>query len=143
MRVLLSSLVAFLTLIIPTSVDANVQELGVAVDPLKIKVEPNHMVYFTVSNDTENDYIVTAKTTSTLTIRDAPEKEFFLVNPPIRLLKKRSRAQMGVVYLPDRHHTSPGSKYYLSISFIPKIAKDTKLAHIPIILVQQVPLVIK
>lgn len=101
------------------------------------------MVYFTVSNDTENDYIVTAKTTNTLTIRNAPANEVFLVNPPIRLLKKRSRAQMGIVYLPDRHHASLGSKYYLSISFIPKISKDTKLAHIPIILVQQVPLVIK
>ncbi|HAZ3609951.1 TPA: molecular chaperone [Escherichia coli] len=132
--------VCFLLLLISASSHAKERELGVAVDPLKIELKPNHMTYFTVSNDTENDYIVTTKIISRSTIKDTAIEPKILVNPPIRLLKKRDKAQMGVVFLPGRYQPTPRPQFYLSISFVPRIPDDYKLTYIPVILVQQVPL---
>ncbi|EFB4000328.1 TPA: fimbria/pilus periplasmic chaperone [Escherichia coli] len=128
-------------ILLSASVYAKTPELGVAIDPLKIKVKPNRMVYFSLINDTENDYIVTTKAFNTLTKKDTVIEPLFLVNPPIRLLKKRDKVKMGVVYLSERRFPPHGSKFYLSVSFIPKVPEKSALVHMPVILVQQVPLV--
>lgn len=131
----------FFVIFLSVAAYAKAPELGVAIDPLKIKVKPNRMVYFSVINDTENDYIVTTKVVTALTKKDSDAEPRFLVNPPIRLLKKRDKAQMGVVYLSERQLPPPDSKIYLSVSFIPKVPDKSALVHMPVIFVQQVPLV--
>ena len=144
MRVLSSNsfrLVIFCLLFTSACIYAKAQELGVAVDPLKIQLKPNDMVYFTVTNDTENDYIVTTKIISDLAIKSTVIGPKLLVNPPLRLLKKRDRAKMGVVYLQDRLGPLPGLKFYLSVSFVPKTLGNLTSTNIPVILEQQIPLV--
>lgn len=144
MRVLSSrifNLLVFFVILLSFCADAKAPELGVAIDPLKIKVKENRMVYFSVINDTENDYIVTTKVVNALTKKDSDAEPRFLVNPPIRLLKKRDKAQMGVVYLSERQLPPPDSKIYLSVSFIPKVPDKSALVHMPVIFIQQVPLV--
>lgn len=70
MRVLSSrlfNLLVFFVILLSFCAGAKAPELGVAIDPLKIKVKENRMVYFNVINDTENDYIVTTKVVNALT----------------------------------------------------------------------------
>lgn len=118
-------------------------ELGVAVDPMKITVEPGRMVYFTVVNETERDYIITTKVISDISDEKNKAQKSFFVNPPIRLLKKRDRDKMGVAYLGGAEAHPKGTKYYLSVSFTPKISGDKNVISIPIRLVQQIPIYFK
>lgn len=117
-------------------------ELGVAVDPMKIKVRPGRMAYFSVINETDRDYIVTTRVVSDAGNNEQTEKTFF-VNPPLRLLKKRDQATMGVVYLKDRDSGRAGTKYYLSVSFIPRVPEERKGITIPVVLVHQIPVTIE
>lgn len=117
-------------------------EYGVGVDPMKISLTPGRMSYFTVLNETERDYVVTTRVVSDSPSYSDGEKvdDRFFVNPPLRLLKKRDRTRMGVVYLKSGKPITPDLKYYLSVSFIPKVSEDRAKLSVPVILVQQIPL---
>ena len=47
-------------------------ERGVAVDPMKITVKDSHVFYFTVYNDTDTEYVITARVVGNDDSRDTP-----------------------------------------------------------------------
>lgn len=114
-------------------------ERGVAVDPMKITVKDSRVFYFTVYNDTENEYVITARVIREDGSGDTP----FVLSPPVRLLNKRDDVKVGLIYLPEKKRDSREKVYYLSISFIPRQQKPagTKGITVPLVLVQQIPVV--
>ena len=109
---------------------------GIAIEPFEINAKSNRFVEFKVYNNTDEDYIVTQKVVSEEnSIKKA--KIPFVVNPPIRLLRKRSDAAMGIIYLNEGEVFDKKRKYYLSVSFIPK-KKDSDDLGFNIIFTQQI-----
>ena len=119
------------------SLEASPMPDGIAIEPMEIKVKRNTMVEFRVYNNTDNDYIITQKV--------VPDKQDinnsktpFVVNPPVRLLKKRSDVKMGIVYLSQHKAFDQVKKYYLSVSFIPKTRLVPNELNFNVILTQQI-----
>lgn len=114
-------------------------ERGVAVDPMKITVKDSRVFYFTVYNDTENEYVITARVIREDGSGDTP----FVLSPPVRLLNKRDDVKVGLIYLPEKKRDSREKVYYLSVSFIPRQQKPAgaKGITVPLVLVQQIPVV--
>lgn len=139
MRVLLSNI--FILLFCSFSIQANSFFNGVAIIPQMIEFKDSRKSYFTVYNYTENDYIITQKiiSESDSTLSKSP----FIVNPPMRLIKGKSDATMGVIYLNVNHEEMKDIKYYLSVSFIPKVNDNDSNGYlsVPVILSQQIPIV--
>lgn len=109
---------------------------GLAVEPLEINAKSNRLVEFKVYNNTDEDYIITQKVVSSEnSIKNSSPP--FVVNPPVRLLKNRSSASMGVIYLNEDKTFDQKRKYYLSVSFIPK-KNDFDGSGFNIIFTQQV-----
>lgn len=118
-------------------------ELGVAVEPMKLIIHPGKMTYFTVINETDREYIVTAKVVSDAEADGYKYDKRFVYNPPLKFLKKREHSIMGVVYLQGDEPLQDQRKYYLSISFIPRVSKNKEGVSIPVILIHQIPLVLE
>lgn len=57
---------------------------------------------------------------------------------PPEAFKKREQSVMGVVYLKNGRENK--MKYYLSVSFVPKLSEDKVKISIPVVLVHQIPL---
>ncbi len=114
-------------------------EKGVAVEPLKITVKDSRVFYFTVYNDTDNEYVITARVIREDGSGDTP----FVLSPPVRLLNKRDDVKVGLIYLPEKKRDSREKVYYLSVSFIPRQQKPAgdKGITVPLVLVQQIPVV--
>ncbi len=114
-------------------------EKGVAVEPMKITVKDSRVFYFTVYNDTDNEYVITARVIREDGSGDTP----FVLSPPVRLLKKRDDVKVGLIYLPEKKRDSQEKVYYLSVSFIPRQQKPAgdKGITVPLVLVQQIPVV--
>lgn len=114
-------------------------EKGVAVDPMKITVKDSRVFYFTVYNDTDNEYVITARVIREDGSGDTP----FVLSPPVRLLNKRDDVKVGLIYLPEKKIDSQEKVYYLSVSFIPRQQKPAgdKGITVPLVLVQQIPVV--
>lgn len=85
------------------SAQGNTQEpeRGVAVEPMKITVKDRRVFYFTVYNDTDNEYIITARVIRSDGRGDTP----FALSPPVRLLNKRDDVKVGLIYLPEKNTT--------------------------------------
>ncbi|ENK6322178.1 molecular chaperone [Escherichia coli] len=114
-------------------------ERGVAVEPMKITVKDSRVFYFTVYNDTDNEYIITARV-----IRSEGQGETpFALSPPVRLLNKRDDVKVGLIYLPEKKETTGEKLYYISISFIPRQQKTVvrEGVSVPLVLEQQIPVV--
>lgn len=114
-------------------------ERGVAVEPMKITVKDSRVFYFTVYNDTDNEYIITARV-----IRpDGRGETPFVLSPPVRLLNKRDDVKVGLIYLPKKKETTGGKLYYISVSFIPRQQKTAvrEGVSVPLVLEQQIPVV--
>lgn len=139
MRVLLSNILILLFCSFSLKADSFFN--GVAIIPQIIKFKDSRKSYFTVYNYTENDYIITQRIISEND--NASSKSPFIVNPPMRLIKGRSEATMGVIYLNGNHGKMKNMKYHLSVSFIPKVNYDDSHGHlsIPVILSQEIPIV--
>lgn len=123
------------------SAQGNTQEpeRGVAVEPMKITVKDSRVFYFTVYNDTDNEYIITARV-----IRSEGQGETpFALSPPVRLLNKRDDVKVGLIYLPEKKETTGEKLYYISISFIPRQQKTVvrEGVSVPLVLEQQIPVV--
>lgn len=73
-------------------------ERGVAVEPMKITVKDSRIFYFTVYNDTDNEYIITARVIRS----DGQGETPFALSPPVRLLNKRDDVKVGLIYLPEK-----------------------------------------
>lgn len=113
-------------------------ERGVAVEPMKITVKDRRVFYFTVYNDTDNEYVITARV-----IRpDGRGETPFALSPPVRLLNKRDDVKVGLIYLPEKKD-SREKLYYISVSFIPRQQKAVvrEEVSVPLVLEQQIPVV--
>lgn len=93
-------------------------ERGVAVEPMKITVKDSRIFYFTVYNDTDNEYIITARVIRS----DGQGETPFALSPPVRLLNKRDDVKVGLIYLPEKKDNRE-KLYYISVSFIPRQQK--------------------
>lgn len=113
-------------------------ERGVAVEPMKITVKDSRVFYFTVHNDTDNEYIITARVIRSDGQGDTP----FALSPPVRLLNKRDDVKVGLIYLPEKKHNRE-KLYYISVSFIPRQQKAVvgEGVSVPLVLEQQIPVV--
>ncbi|ENZ6054143.1 hypothetical protein ACN66_17100 [Escherichia coli] len=122
------------------SAQGNTQEpeRGVAVEPMKITVKDRRVFYFTVYNDTDNEYIITARVIRSDGRGDTP----FALSPPVRLLDKRDDVKVGLIYLPEKKHNRE-KLYYISVSFIPRQQKAVvrEEVSVPLVLEQQIPVV--
>lgn len=113
-------------------------ERGVAVEPIKITVKDRRVFYFTVYNDTDNEYVITARV-----IRpDGRGETPFALSPPVRLLNKRDDVKVGLIYLPEKKDNRE-KLYYISVSFIPRQQKAVvrEEVSVPLVLEQQIPVV--
>ncbi|CTT54771.1 CS12 fimbria chaperone protein [Escherichia coli] len=113
-------------------------ERGVAVEPMKITVKDRRVFYFTVYNDTDNEYVITARV-----IRpDGRGETPFALSPPVRLLNKRDDVKVGLIYLPEKKDNRE-KLYYISVSFIPRQQKAVvrEEVSVPLVLEQQIPVV--
>ncbi|EEW0765599.1 molecular chaperone [Escherichia albertii] len=116
-------------------------ERGVAVDPMQITVKNSRIFYFTVYNDTDNEYVITARVVRA----DGSGETPFALSPPVRPLNKRDDVKVGLIYLPEKKRDDREKVYYLSVSFIPRQqepARDKGIS-VPLVLVQQIPVVIE
>lgn len=113
-------------------------ERGVAVEPMKITVKDSRIFYFTVYNDTDNEYIITARVIRS----DGQGETPFALSPPVRLLNKRDDVKVGLIYLPEKKDNRE-KLYYISVSFIPRQQKAVvrEGGSVPLVLEQQVPVV--
>lgn len=131
---------SFLFLFISAQGQTQEPERGVAVEPMKITVKDSRVFYFTVYNDTDNEYVITARVIR----EDGSGESPFVLSPPVRLLNKRDDVNIGLIYLPEKKGNSREKVYYLSISFIPR-QQEPLLAKkgiaVPLVLVQQIPIV--
>ncbi|HEI2320495.1 fimbria/pilus periplasmic chaperone [Escherichia coli] len=129
----------FLFLFISAQGQPREPERGVAVDPMKITVKDSRVFYFTVYNDTDNEYVITARVIREDGNGDTP----FVLSPPVRLLNKRDDVKVGLIYLPEKKRDNREKVYYLSVSFIPRQQKPAgdKGVTVPLVLVQQIPVV--
>ncbi|EFH5784070.1 hypothetical protein HmCmsJML095_01338 [Escherichia coli] len=107
-------------------------------EPMKITVKDRRVFYFTVYNDTDNEYVITARV-----IRpDGRGETPFALSPPVRLLNKRDDVKVGLIYLPEKKDNRE-KLYYISVSFIPRQQKTVvrEGVSVPLVLEQQIPVV--
>ncbi|HDC4802749.1 TPA: molecular chaperone [Escherichia coli] len=128
-----------LFLFISAQGQAREPERGVAVDPMKITVKDKRVFYFTVYNDTDNEYVITARVIREEGSGNTP----FVLSPPVRPLNKRDDVKIGLIYLPEKKRCSQENLYYLSVAFIPRQQKPAGANGItvPLVLEQQIPVV--
>ncbi|EHX1851805.1 TPA: fimbria/pilus periplasmic chaperone [Escherichia coli] len=143
MRVLLNNILKKFLLFLSMSCHiisfAAEQELGVAVEPMKLTLKSGQITYFTVINETEREYIVTPRVVSETETDGYKSDNVFVSNPPFKIIKKREQAVMGIVYLNRSGSLQDRRKYYLSVSFVPKMSENQTGVSIPVILVHQIP----
>lgn len=109
-------------------------------DPMTITVRDSRAFYFTVYNDTDNEYVITARVIREDGSGDTP----FVLSPPIRPLNKRDDVKVGLIYLPKKKRDDREKVYYLSVSFIPRQQKPAGAKDdiaVPLVLEQQIPVV--
>ncbi|ENV3568570.1 TPA: fimbria/pilus periplasmic chaperone [Escherichia coli] len=113
-------------------------ERGVAVEPMKITVKDSHVFYFTVYNDTDNEYVITARVIRS----DGQGETPFALSPPVRFLNKRDDVKVGLIYLPEKKDDRE-KLYYISVLFIPQQQKAVvgEGVSVPLVLEQQIPVV--
>ncbi|WP_244579535.1 fimbria/pilus periplasmic chaperone [Escherichia coli] len=137
-NIFLLTVLFLLSLFISAQGQTQEPERGVAVEPMKITVKDRRVFYFTVYNDTDNEYVITARV-----IRpDGRGETPFALSPPVRLLNKRDDVKIGLIYLPEKKDNRE-ELYYISVSFIPRQQKTVvrEGVSVPLILEQQIPVV--
>ena len=140
-NIFLLIILSFVFLFISAQGQTREPERGVAVDPMKISVKSHQTSYFTVYNDTDNEYFITARVVR----KDGGTNTPFALNPPVLPLNKRDDVKVGLIYLPDKKDSGSDDVYFLSVSFIPRQQKSDGDAdagvRVPLVLVQQIPVV--
>ncbi|MCZ8781160.1 fimbria/pilus periplasmic chaperone [Escherichia albertii] len=138
-NIFLLTVLSVLSLFISAQGQTRAPERGVAVDPMKITVKDSRVFYFTVYNDTDNEYIITAR----IIRADGRGETPFALSPPVRILKKRDDVNVGLIYLPEKERDNREKVYYLSVSFIPRQQKTVgrEGVSVPLVLEQQIPVV--
>ena len=139
-NIFLLIILSFLFLFISAQGQTREPEKGVAVDPLKITVKDSRVFYFTVYNDSDNEYVITSRVIREDGSGDTP----FVLSPPVQPLNKRDDVKVGLIYLPEKKGNSREKVYYLSVSFIPRQHQKPvggKGVSVPLVLEQQIPVV--
>ncbi|HHC4754171.1 TPA: fimbria/pilus periplasmic chaperone [Escherichia albertii] len=137
-NIFLLTVLFLLSLFISAQGQTQEPERGVSVEPMKITVKDRRVFYFTVYNDTDNEYVITARV-----IRpDGRGETPFALSPPVRLLNKRDDVKVGLIYLPEKKDNRE-KLYYISVSFIPRQQKTVvrEGVSVPLVLEQQIPVV--
>ncbi|MED0390333.1 fimbria/pilus periplasmic chaperone [Escherichia coli] len=107
---------------------------------MKITVKDSRIFYFTIYNDTDNEYIITARVIRENGSWGGP----FVLSPPARHLNKRDNVKIGIIYLSSKKESDRDNVYYLSVSFIPRQQKSVEeRLLVPLILEQQIPIVVE
>ncbi|WP_248430979.1 fimbria/pilus periplasmic chaperone [Escherichia coli] len=137
-NIFLLTVLFLLSLFISAQGQTQEPERGVAVEPMKITVKDSRVFYFTVYNDTDNEYIITARVIRS----DGQGETPFALSPPVRLLNKRDDVKVGLIYLPKKKDDRE-KLYYISVSFIPRQQKAVvgEGVSVPLVLEQQIPVV--
>ncbi|MED9567877.1 fimbria/pilus periplasmic chaperone [Escherichia coli] len=137
-NIFLLTVLFLLSLFISAQGQTQEPERGVAVEPMKITVKDRRVFYFTVYNDTDNEYIITARVIRS----DGRGETPFALSPPVRLLNKRDDVKVGLIYLPEKKDNRE-KLYYISVSFIPRQQKTVvrEGVSVPLVLEQQIPVV--
>lgn len=137
-NIFLLTVLFLLSLFISAQGQTRKPERGVAVEPMKITVKDSRVFYFTVYNDTDNEYIITARVIRS----DGQGETPFALSPPVRLLNKRDDVKVGLIYLPEKKNNRE-KLYYISVSFIPRQQKAVvrEGVSVPLVLEQQIPVV--
>lgn len=139
-NIFLLTVLFLLSFFISTQGQTREPERGVAVEPMKITVKDSRIFYFTVYNDTDNEYVITARVIRPEGRGETP----FALSPPVRLLNKRDDVKVGLIYLPEKKRDNREKLYYLSVSFIPRLQKTVMRTGgevVPLVLEQQIPVV--
>ncbi|HIC1790558.1 TPA: fimbria/pilus periplasmic chaperone [Escherichia coli] len=138
-NIFLLIILSFVFLFISAQGQTREPERGVAVDPMKISVKSHQTSYFTVYNDTDNEYFITARVVR----KDGGTNTPFALNPPVLPLNKRDDVKVGLIYLPEKERDNREKVYYLSVSFIPRQQKTVgrEGVSVPLVLEQQIPVV--
>ncbi|MFI0604970.1 fimbria/pilus periplasmic chaperone [Escherichia coli] len=139
-NIILLVVLSFIFLFMSAHGQTQEPERGVAVEPLKITVSDSRVFYFTVYNNTDSNYIITARV-----IRDGGGETPFVLSPPVLPLNKWDDAKVGLIYLPKIKGERGENMYYLSVSFIPREQRTvgSKGVSVPLVLEQQIPVVIE
>ncbi len=115
---------------------------GVAIEPtsiIAIKGSISNVIYH---NETDEDYILYSKVIIDSNIDKNCSKIPFLVSPPIRMIRKNSQANLGVIYLENKRECENNGYYFLSVSSVPKKNNTQSVVmDIPIVLTQNIPIV--
>lgn len=137
-NIFLLTVLFLLSLFISAQGQTQEPERGVAVEPMRITVKDSRVFYFTVYNDTDNEYIITARVIRS----DGRGETPFALSPPVRLLNKRDDVKVGLIYLPEKKDDRD-KLYYISVSFIPRQQKAVvgEGVSVPLVLEQQIPVV--
>lgn len=124
--------------LLPFSIKAN----GLAIEPMSIIVTKNNISNVIFYNETNDDYILHSRVTYDSAIEDKCKDAPFLVNPPIRLAKKNTQTNLGVIYLGVHKECEVNDLYFLSVSAIPKRnSYQNGTIDVPIVLTQNMPIV--
>lgn len=121
-NIFLLTVLFLLSLFISAQGQTQEPERGVAVEPMKITVKDRRFFYFTVYNDTDNEYIITARV-----IRpDGRGETPFALSPPVRLLNKRDDVKVGLIYLPEKKRQPGEAVLYLRFIYSPTAENSCK-----------------
>lgn len=101
-NVFLLIILSFLFLFISAQGQTREPERGVAVEPLKITLKDSRVFYFTVYNDTDNEYVITSRVIR----EDGSGETPFVLSPPVRPLNKRDDVKVGLIYLLEKKETA-------------------------------------
>lgn len=114
-NIFLLTVLFLLSLFISAQGQTRKPERGVAVEPMKITVKDSRVFYFTVYNDTDNEYIITARVIRS----DGQGETPFALSPPVRLLNKRDDVKVGLIYLPEKKRQPGEAVLHLRFIYSP------------------------
>ncbi|EGL9416648.1 fimbria/pilus periplasmic chaperone [Salmonella enterica] len=129
-------------MILFSSISLPAKSNGLAIEPTLVVVANDVVSNVVYYNETNEDYILYSRVISDENFNEKCSEIPFLVNPPIRMIKKNSQANLGVIYLENKKECELDKRYFLSVSAIPKVNSEQKgTVNIPIVLTQNIPIV--
>ncbi|EFH1069739.1 fimbria/pilus periplasmic chaperone [Escherichia coli] len=134
--------ISLFVLILFLSTSLPVKSNGLAIEPTLVIVANNAVSNVVYYNETNEDYILYSRVVTDGGVNEECSEIPFLVNPPIRMIKNNSQANLGVIYLKNKKECELDKFYFLSVSAIPKAnSGQMGTTNVPIVLTQNIPIV--
>ncbi|EIL3204900.1 fimbria/pilus periplasmic chaperone [Escherichia coli] len=134
--------ISLFVLILFLSTSLPVKSNGLAIEPTLVIVANNAVSNVVYYNETNEDYILYSRVVTDGGFNEECSEIPFLVNPPIRMIKNNSQANLGVIYLKNKKECELDKFYFLSVSAIPKAnSGQMGTTNVPIVLTQNIPIV--